>query len=47
MTTKKIISATSKYIRISPSKVDLIIERKKDARFKKIHENLKVLRIRD
>ncbi len=29
------------------SKVDLIIERKKDARSKKIHENLKVLRIRD
>jgi large subunit ribosomal protein L22 len=43
MTTKKIISATSKYIRISPSKVDLIISKVRGKTYKEALQILKYL----
>ena len=43
MTTKKIISATSKYIRISPSKVDLIISKVRGKTYKEALLILKYL----
>lgn len=43
MTTKKIISATSKYIRISPSKVDLVISKVRGKTYKEALQILKYL----
>ena len=42
-TTKKIVSATSKYIRISPSKVSLVIEKVRGKTYKEALQILKYL----
>jgi len=43
MSTKKIVSATSKYIRISPSKVDLVISKVRGKTYKEALQILKFL----